>query len=52
MSALTRTATRDLPIVLVLLAFATSVVVSVEFIVVGLLPVLARDLEISLAEAG
>jgi DHA1 family inner membrane transport protein len=34
------------------LAFATAVVVATEFIVVGLLPELARDLGISLASAG
>jgi MFS transporter, DHA1 family, inner membrane transport protein len=36
----------------VMLAFATAVVVTTEFIVVGLLPEMARDLDISLAEAG
>jgi MFS transporter, DHA1 family, inner membrane transport protein len=35
-----------------LLAFGTAVVVTTEFIVVGLLPAMARDLGISLAEAG
>jgi DHA1 family inner membrane transport protein len=35
-----------------MLAFATAVVVTTEFIVVGLLPEMARDLDISLAEAG
>jgi DHA1 family inner membrane transport protein len=34
------------------LAFATAVVVATEFIVVGLLPEIARDLNISLASAG
>ena len=33
-------------------AFATAVVVTTEFIVVGLLPEMARDLEISVVEAG
>lgn len=33
-------------------AFATAVVVATEFIVVGLLPAMARDLKISLPEAG
>jgi DHA1 family inner membrane transport protein len=35
-----------------MLAFATAVVVTTEFIVVGLLPEMARDLDISVAEAG
>jgi MFS transporter, DHA1 family, inner membrane transport protein len=35
-----------------MLAFATAVVVTTEFIVVGLLPEMARDLEISVVEAG
>lgn len=35
-----------------LLAFANFVVVTTEFVVVGLLPVMARDLGLSLAEAG
>lgn len=35
-----------------MLAFATAVVVTTEFIVVGLLPEMARDLNISVAEAG
>jgi MFS transporter, DHA1 family, inner membrane transport protein len=34
------------------LGFATAVVVTTEFIVVGLLPEMARDLEVSVAEAG
>lgn len=36
----------------VMLAFATAVVVTTEFIVVGLLPEMARDLDISVAAAG
>jgi DHA1 family inner membrane transport protein len=36
----------------VMLAFATAVVVTTEFIVVGLLPEMARDLDISIIEAG
>jgi MFS transporter, DHA1 family, inner membrane transport protein len=36
----------------VMLAFATAVVVTTEFIVVGLLPEMARDLDISIVEAG
>lgn len=36
----------------VLLAFAMFVVVTTEFVVVGLLPAMARDLNVSLAEAG
>jgi DHA1 family inner membrane transport protein len=35
-----------------LLAFATAVVVTTEFIVVGMLPEMAQDLEISVVEAG
>ena len=35
-----------------ILVFATAVVVTTEFMAVGLLPVMARDLGISLAEAG
>lgn len=35
-----------------MLAFATAVVVATEFMVVGLLPEMARDLDISVAEAG
>jgi MFS transporter, DHA1 family, inner membrane transport protein len=35
-----------------IVAFATAVVVTTEFIVVGLLPEMARDLEISVVEAG
>jgi DHA1 family inner membrane transport protein len=35
-----------------LLAFATAVVVTTEFIVVGLLPEMARDLDVSIGEAG
>jgi MFS transporter, DHA1 family, inner membrane transport protein len=35
-----------------MVAFATAVVVTTEFIVVGLLPEMARDLEISVVEAG
>ena len=35
-----------------MLAFATAVVVTTEFIVVGLLPEMARDLDVSVAEAG
>ena len=41
-----------LRLVLILMAVATAVVVATEFIVVGLLPVLARDLEVSVADAG
>jgi len=41
-----------LRLVLVLMAVATAVIVATEFIVVGLLPVLARDLNVSVAEAG
>lgn len=52
MTAPTRVATQDLRLALVLLVFATAVVVAVEFIVVGLLPVLARDLGTSLAKTG
>jgi DHA1 family inner membrane transport protein len=43
---------RALSRVLILLTVATTVVVATEFIVAGLLPVLARDLQIGLAEAG
>jgi MFS transporter, DHA1 family, inner membrane transport protein len=35
-----------------LVAFATAVVVATEFIAIGLLPAMSRDLEISLGEAG
>jgi MFS transporter, DHA1 family, inner membrane transport protein len=43
---------RALSRVLILLTVATTMVVATEFIVAGLLPVLARDLQIGLAEAG
>jgi predicted MFS family arabinose efflux permease len=43
---------RDLTVAVALLAFATAVIVTSEFIAVGLLPVMARDLGISLSEAG
>lgn len=33
-------------------AFATAVIVTTEFIVIGLLPIMARDLEVSIASAG
>jgi MFS transporter, DHA1 family, inner membrane transport protein len=38
--------------VIAMLVFATAVIVTTEFIVVGLLPMMARDLQISVAEAG
>jgi DHA1 family inner membrane transport protein len=41
---------RDLTVALLVLATATTVVVATEFIIVGLLPVLMRDLAISAAE--
>ncbi len=41
-----------LRLVLILMAVATAVVVATEFIVVGLLPVLARDLKVSVTDAG
>jgi hypothetical protein len=43
---------RSLTRAIVMLAYATAVIVATEFIVVGLLPMMARDLEVSLAEAG
>jgi MFS transporter, DHA1 family, inner membrane transport protein len=43
---------RSLTGAVILLACATGVIVATEFIVVGLLPVMARDLDVSLAEAG
>jgi predicted MFS family arabinose efflux permease len=43
---------RALRRVLILLTVASTIVVATEFIVAGLLPVLARDLQIGLAEAG
>lgn len=43
---------RALALAVPLLAVATAVVVAVEFAVVGLLPEMARDLDISLAQAG
>jgi DHA1 family inner membrane transport protein len=43
---------RDLSLALILTASATAVIVATEFIVIGLLPVLARDLGSSLAETG
>ncbi len=42
----------DLKLAIVIAAFAVAIVVSTEFIVVGILPALAGDLHISLAEAG
>jgi DHA1 family inner membrane transport protein len=45
-------ARRALRRVLILLTVASTIVVATEFIVAGLLPVLARDLQISLAKAG
>lgn len=41
-----------LPIALIVLATATTVVVATEFIVVGLLPLIAQDMNISTATAG
>jgi DHA1 family inner membrane transport protein len=41
-----------LRLVLILLAIASSIVVATEFIVIGLLPVLAHDLGVSVADAG
>ena len=46
----THTFSRELRLALLLVAGATAVIVATEFIVVGLLPVLARDLGRSLAE--
>lgn len=43
---------RSLNATIALLAFAVAVVVTTEFIVVGLLPMMARDLGVSLLEAG
>jgi DHA1 family inner membrane transport protein len=45
-------AERELRRALVLLTVASAIVVATEFIVAGLLPVLARDLQISLSAAG
>src|SRR5918999_2673157 len=43
---------RSLAAPAVMLAFATAVVVTTEFIVVGLLPEMARDLDVSAVEVG
>jgi|GEM_PF-5295632 len=43
---------RELTIVVVLLGTATAIIVTSEFIAVGLLPAMARDIQISLSEAG
>jgi DHA1 family inner membrane transport protein len=43
---------RSLTGAITMLAFATAVIVATEFIVVGLLPMIARDLDVSLAETG
>jgi MFS transporter, DHA1 family, inner membrane transport protein len=43
---------RSLTGAIVMLAYATAVIVATEFIVVGLLPMMARDLDVSLAQAG
>lgn len=43
---------RELTIVVVILGVATAIIVTSEFVAVGLLPVMARDLQISLSEAG
>lgn len=43
---------RELTSIVVLLAFATVIIVTSEFVAVGLLPVMARDLQISLSDAG
>ena len=42
----------DMASAVALLAVATAIIVTSEFIAVGLLPVMARDLQISLSEAG
>lgn len=52
MSGAAATSARNLRRAIVLLAMATAVVVAIEFIVVGLLPVMARDLGHSVAETG
>ncbi|MEW6645128.1 MAG: MFS transporter [Pseudomonadota bacterium] len=52
MSTCTASAPRALAVTLIVLAAATTVVVASEFIVVGLLPLLARDMDVSIAAAG
>ncbi len=42
----------DLTVAIILLGVATAIVVTSEFIVVGLLPAMAQDLRISLSDAG
>jgi DHA1 family inner membrane transport protein len=46
------TPARSLSGAVIILACATGVIVATEFIVVGLLPVMARDLDLSLSRAG
>lgn len=46
------TSTPDLNTAVVLLGVATAIIVTSEFVAVGLLPVMARDLQISLSKAG
>lgn len=52
MSGSTVSAERELPLALIVLATATTIVVATEFIVIGLLPVMATDLGVSTAVAG
>ena len=42
----------SLPVAGATVAFATAVIVTTEFIVIGLLPILARDLQVSIPSAG
>lgn len=52
MSCVARPAGRSLQLLIALLAACVAVIVAIEFIAAGLLPVLARDMDIGIAGAG